>query len=65
MTRWGEAVAANAAANDLDLVWWCADLLDEPVPDVDVALAADVPYDKDMAPRVMRWLQAFEGDDWL
>jgi predicted nicotinamide N-methyase len=57
----GEAVAANAAANGLDVTWWCADLLDQPVPDVDVVLAADVLYDKDMAPRVMAWLQAFEG----
>jgi predicted nicotinamide N-methyase len=57
-----EAVCANAAANDLEVTWWCADLLDAPVPDVDVVLAADVLYDRDMAPRVMRWLQAFDGD---
>jgi predicted nicotinamide N-methyase len=56
-----QAVLANAAANHLDVTWWCRDLLDEPVPDVDVVLAADVLYDKDMAPRVMRWLQGFEG----
>ena len=58
----GEAVEANAAANGLDVVWWCADLLDEPVPDVDVVLVADALYDKDLAPRVVRWLDGFDGD---
>jgi predicted nicotinamide N-methyase len=57
----GEVVLANAAANDLDVTWWCADLLDAPVPDVDVLFAGDILYDRDLAPRVMRWLQAFEG----
>ena len=57
----GEVVLANAEANDLDVVWWCADLLDQPVPDVEVLFAGDILYDKDIAPRVMRWLQAFEG----
>jgi predicted nicotinamide N-methyase len=57
----GPVVHANAEANGLEVTWWCADLLDGPVPDVDVVLAADVLYDKDMAPRVMTWLQGFPG----
>jgi predicted nicotinamide N-methyase len=56
----GEAVLANAAANDLDVTWWCADLLDEPPPEVDVVFAGDILYDRDTAPRVMRWLQAVD-----
>ncbi|MFN2537496.1 MAG: methyltransferase [Mycobacteriales bacterium] len=57
----GDVVLANAQANGLDVVWWCADLLDQPVPDVDVLFAGDVLYDKDLAPRVMAWLRAFDG----
>src|SRR4051812_40484315 len=57
----GDVVLANADAHPLQGGWWCADLLDEPVPDVDVVFAGDVLYDKDIAPRVMRWLQAFDG----
>ena len=57
----GEVVLANAEANGLEVHWWCQDLLDEPVPDVDVLIAGDILYDKDIAPRVLRWLHAFEG----
>jgi predicted nicotinamide N-methyase len=57
----GDVVLANASANDLEIVWWCADLLEEPVPDVDVLIAGDILYDRDIAPRVMRWLRAFDG----
>ena len=57
----GEVALANAAANGLEIAWWCADLLDDPVPDVDVVFAGDILYDKDIAPRVMRWLQAVDG----
>ena len=57
----GEVVLANAAANGLEIAWWCADLLDDPVPDVDVVFAGDILYDKEIAPRVMRWLQAVDG----
>jgi len=56
----GEVVLANAEANGLEIAWWCRDLLDEPPPDVDVVFAGDILYDKDIAPRVMRWLQAVE-----
>lgn len=57
----GEAVLANAAANRLEVVWWCADLLGAPPPDVDVVFAGDVLYDKDIAPRVMEWLQSADA----
>ncbi|HEX7355811.1 MAG TPA: 50S ribosomal protein L11 methyltransferase [Mycobacteriales bacterium] len=52
-----EAVAANAAANGLAVQSLCADLLDEAPPDADVVLAADVLYDRVMAPRVLAWLR--------
>lgn len=65
----GEAVQANAQANGLPgelvqggaLTWTGVDLLAGPVPDVDVLLAGDVLYDKDMAPRVLHWLRTFDG----
>ena len=55
------AVAAtrlNAAANGLALVAQCADLTGGPVPDVDVVLAGDVCYDREMTDRVLPWLRA-------
>jgi predicted nicotinamide N-methyase len=58
----GEAVAANAAANDLHVEFSCEDALDRPVPDdVDVVLAGDVFYEQVMADRVLRWLSGFRG----
>jgi predicted nicotinamide N-methyase len=57
----GEAVAANAAANRLAVTWLQADLLDGPVPDVDVVLAGDVLYEERMASRVLAWLDSFNG----
>ena len=56
-----EAVDANAAANEVVLPWTGADLLDGPLPDVDVVLAGDVLYDKRMAARVLLWLRSFQG----
>lgn len=53
-----EAVAANAAANGVEIGFLLADLLDGPMPDVDVVLAGDVLYEKEMAPRVLSWLPA-------
>lgn len=53
-----EAVRLNAAANGLDVGVSCADLLDDPPPDVDVVLAGDVFYDAAMAARVQPWLVA-------
>ncbi len=57
----GQAVAANAAANGLSVAWQCADLLDGPPAAADVVLAADVLYDRAMAPRVLAWLRRCEG----
>jgi len=61
----GEAVRANAAANGLDVTWECKDLLEEPPPDVDVVFAGDILYDRDTAPRVMRWLQACAAEVYV
>lgn len=58
----GEAVAANAAANRLEVSFSCADVLTRPVPDdVDVVLAGDVFYEQVMADRVLCWLGGFPG----
>lgn len=54
----GAAVAANAAANDLAVDFRCADLPRGPVPDVDVVLAGDVCYDREMTDHVLPWLRA-------
>lgn len=58
----GEAVSANAVANGLDVDWLCADLLGGAAPDVDVVLAADVLYDREMAPRILAWLRRCSCD---
>jgi len=57
----GEAVAANAAANGVEVPFRLADLLDGPAPDVDVVLAGDVLYEERLAERVLRWLRSFNG----
>ncbi|MCW2601608.1 MAG: nicotinamide N-methylase [Frankiales bacterium] len=56
-----EAVAANAAANGVDVMWTGLDLLDGPVPHVEVVLAGDVLYEQQMAARVLTWLGGFAG----
>jgi len=53
----GAAVAANAAANGLAVGFRCADLTQGPPPDVDVLLAGDVCYDREMTDRVVPWLR--------
>jgi predicted nicotinamide N-methyase len=53
-----EATRLNAEANAVELSVRCADLLDGPLPDVDVVLAGDVFYDAEMAERVQPWLLA-------
>lgn len=58
----GTAVLANAAVNGVQLRWTGQDLLDGPAPDVDVVLAGDVLYDRDMAPRVLQWLRSSRAD---
>jgi predicted nicotinamide N-methyase len=54
----GDAVAANAAANGVAVDFLCQDLLDGPVPDVDLVLAGDAFYEKHMAERFLAWLPA-------
>lgn len=50
------AARLNAEHNGLAVEVLCADLLDGPLPDVDVVLAGDVFYDAQMAARVQPWL---------
>lgn len=57
----GEAVAANARANGVVVPFTQDDLLEGPVPDVDVVLAGDVLYEQAMAGRVLGWLASFNG----
>lgn len=57
----GEAVAANARANGVVVPFTQDDLLEGPVPDVDVVLAGDVLYEQAMAGRVLGWLASFKG----
>ena len=54
----GAAVAANAAANGLVVDVRCTDLTAGDPPDVDVLLAGDVCYDREMTDRVVPWLRA-------
>lgn len=56
-----QAVAANAAANKVAVMWTGLDLLEGPVPHVDVVLAGDVLYEREMASRVLVWLRTFTG----
>ena len=53
-----EAVALNAAANELQVDVRCADLLGDPPPPIEVVLAGDVFYDAAMSERVQPWLLA-------
>jgi len=52
-----EALALNAALNHVTVDAVCRDVLDEPVPDVDVVTAGDVFYNRDMAARVLAFVQ--------
>ena len=54
----GAAVAANAEANGLQVDVRIADVTTSPPPDVDVVLAGDVCYDREMTERVLPWLRA-------
>ena len=56
------AVAANAAANGVALGFTGDDLLQGPLPEVDVICAGDICYEKPMTEAVLAWLkQAREG----
>ncbi len=50
------ALALNAEANQVACDWLAGNLLDQPVPDVDVILAGDVFYQKQMADQFLVWL---------
>jgi predicted nicotinamide N-methyase len=50
------AITVNAGANGEAVLPVCADVLDE-VLDVDVMLVADAFYERDLAERVMRFLE--------
>ena len=56
-----EATAANAAANGVEVMWTGLDLLAGQVPHVEVVLAGDVLYEREMAARVLAWLGTFAG----
>jgi predicted nicotinamide N-methyase len=51
------AVAVNAAANAVHVEFTGDDLLDGPIPDVDVITAGDVCYERAMTYRMLRWLR--------
>jgi predicted nicotinamide N-methyase len=51
-----DALALNAAANGVAVDTTCADVLDDPVPDVDVVTAGDVFYNRDLAARMLAFL---------
>ena len=52
------AVALNARANGVELSFTPEDLLERPVPDVEVICAGDICYAWPLADRVRRWLEA-------
>jgi predicted nicotinamide N-methyase len=52
------AITVNADANDVTVLAVCADVLDEDgLPGTDLVLAADAFYQRDLARRVMRFLE--------
>ncbi len=51
------AISLNADANGVAVLAVCADVLDTDAPDADVMLAADAFYERDLAGRVMRFLE--------
>ena len=57
----GEALAANANANGVAVPFTAQDVLGAEPPDVDVVLAGDVFYDREMSARVGEWLRHFAG----
>jgi predicted nicotinamide N-methyase len=59
--RSAAAVGLNTALNGVTVEMLLADLLTADPPDVDVILAGDVCYDRDMTPRVLGWLARFGG----
>ncbi|MBU4567840.1 MAG: 50S ribosomal protein L11 methyltransferase, partial [Alphaproteobacteria bacterium] len=50
------AVSLNAEANGVAIDWLGGNLLDRPPPDIDVILAGDIFYQKQMAQQFLDWL---------
>ncbi|MBI1255680.1 MAG: methyltransferase [Hyphomonas sp.] len=50
------ALALNTQANEVTAGWLGGNLLDQAVPDVDVILAGDIFYQKQMADQFLAWL---------
>ncbi|KAA0688422.1 class I SAM-dependent methyltransferase [Azospirillum brasilense] len=59
------AIALNAESNGVDVKAVSADLVDRPLPGIDVVLAGDVCYEKPMADRVTTWLRAIAATGTL
>ncbi|MBK3776553.1 methyltransferase [Azospirillum sp. YIM DDC1] len=59
------AIALNAESNGVDVKAVSADLVDRPLPGIDVVLAGDVCYEKPMADRVTAWLRAIAATGTL
>jgi predicted nicotinamide N-methyase len=51
------AIVLNARANRVTVATLSRDVLDEPVPAVDVILAGDWCYEQSVAARILPWLQ--------
>jgi predicted nicotinamide N-methyase len=51
------AVALNAQANDVRIAFQGTDVLNDGPPAVDVMLAGDVCYERELAARILPWLQ--------
>ncbi len=59
------AIALNAEANGVEVKAVSADLVDRPLPGIDVVLAGDVCYEKPMADRVTAWLRGIAATGTL
>ena len=59
------AIALNAESNGVDVKAVSADLVDRPLPGIDVVLAGDVCYEKPMADRVTAWLRGIAATGTL
>lgn len=52
------AFRANVAANKVDIAFRAADMIGQPLRDIDVVLVGDFFYDRDLAGRTTEWLAA-------
>ena len=59
------AIALNAELNGVEVKAVSADLVDRPLPGIDVVLAGDVCYEKPMADRVTAWLRGIAATGTL